>query len=95
MFKKVGTLVVSDAQSLVPRKSGALAASIKSSNAKNKTIVRAGSSRLPYAGVIHYGGYNNIDANPFLTDAVQRNGPAAKQIMDDGLEDLIRQYGLR
>lgn len=95
VFQKIGKNVVTDAQSLAPRKSGALAGSIRASNNKNKSIVRAGSARVIYAGVQHYGGYHNIKPHPFLTDAVDKNKAKSVQLMDDGLADLIRQYGLK
>lgn len=94
-FRKIGQNVVTDAQSLAPKRSGALAASIKASNTKNKSIVRAGSARVPYAGVIHWGGYNNIESHPFLTDAVTRQESKSVEIMDDELASLIRKYGLK
>lgn len=94
VFKNIGNKVVSDAQSLVPRKSGRLAATIKSSNAKNKAIVRAGSARVPYAGVQEYGGYNNIAPSNYLRGAVEQNQAYAVKTMDDGLRQLIRQYDL-
>lgn len=94
-FKKIGQRVVTDAQSLAPRRSGALAATIKASNTKNKSIVRAGSARVPYAGVQHYGGYNNIEPHPYLADAVDKNRAASIQTMDDELKALIGKYGLR
>lgn len=95
VFKKIGNMVVSDATSLAPRRSGALINTIKASNTKNKSVVRAGSARVPYAGVIHYGGYNNIAPHPFLTDAVAKNKQKAVDEMNDGLADLIRKYNLK
>lgn len=95
VFLKIGNMVAGNAQSLAPRRSGRLAASIKPSKTKNKALVRAGSARVPYAGVIHYGGYNNINANPFLTEAVRQSQSKAVQEMEDGLQDLLRKYGLK
>lgn len=93
-FKKIGNMVVSDAKALAPSRSGKLAGSIKASNTKNKSIVRAGGARIPYAGVIHYGGYNNIQAHPFLTTAVTNNADKAVQMMEDELKALISALGL-
>lgn len=95
VFKNIGNRVVSDAQRLVPRKSGALYNTIKASNTKNKSIVRAGSARVPYAGVQEYGGYNNIEEHGFLRGAVEKNQETSRELMDDGLADLIRKYGLK
>ena len=95
VFSKIGKNVVSDAQHLAPHKTGRLAASIKASNTKNKSIVRAGNARVPYAGVQHYGGYNNISPHPYLTDAIQRNQSKTVQALEDGIGQLIRTYGLK
>ena len=94
-FKRIGTLIQREAQTLAPTKSGRLAASIKPSNTKNKSIVRAGGARIPYAGVIHYGGYHNIEPHPFLTDAVSRNESKAVDLMDEELNRLIQSLGLK
>lgn len=94
-FKRIGTLIQHEAQSLAPKKSGRLAASIKPSNTKNKSIIRAGGARVVYAGVQHYGGYHNIEAKPFLTDAVSRNESKAVDLMDEELNRLIQSLGLK
>lgn len=93
-FKRIGALVQHEAQTLAPKKSGRLAASIKPSNTKNKSIIRAGGARVVYAGVQHYGGYNNIKPHPFLTEAVGRNQSKAVDLMDEELNRLIRSLGL-
>lgn len=93
-FKKIGAFISDEARTLAPKKSGRLAASIKPSNTKNKSIVRAGGAKIPYAGVIHYGGYNNISPHPFLTDAVSRNEGQVVKMMDDELNHLIKSLGL-
>lgn len=93
-FKKIGNLVVTDAKTLTPHLTGRLAGTIKASNTKNKSVVRAGSARVPYAGVIHYGGYNNIEPHPYLTDAVTENQQEAVQIMEHELQLLINALGL-
>lgn len=55
------------AGSRVPRKSGALAASIRPEIAKAEAIVYAGSYAVPYAGVIEYGwAQHSISAQPYL-----------------------------
>lgn len=93
-FLKIGKKVTQDAQTLAPHKTGRLAGSIKPSNTKNKSVIRAGGARIPYAGVIHYGGYNNIKPHPFLTDAVSRNESVALSIMEEELNGLIHRLGL-
>jgi len=92
-FKRVGEVVRSEALILVPKRSGALASTIRLSNTKNKSVIRAG-ARLPYAGVIHYGGYNNITPNPFLETAVGNKQSEVVSTLDDELGKLIRQLDL-
>ena len=93
-FSKIGSLVSREAVSLTPVLSGKLAGSIRASKTKNRSEVRAGGARVPYAGVIHYGGYHGITAQPFLTEAVERKQGEAVDLMENELQSLIRQLGL-
>jgi hypothetical protein len=93
-FNRIGNIIVGEARTLVASRTGRLAASIKASNTKNKSIVRAGGGRILYAGVIHYGGYNHITANPFLTDAVSRKQSKAVSEMERELDFLIKRLDL-
>lgn len=93
-FRQAGDLVTDQAVRLAPRRTGALAATIRPSNTKNKSVVRAG-GRLPYAGVIHYGWPgHNIEPQPFLTDAATDKQHEVVQAVDTNLSALIRRYGL-
>lgn len=95
-FKRIGSFITDDARSLAPVKTGRLAASIRPSNTKNKSIIRAGGARIPYAGVIHYGWPGHgIEANPFMTDAIDKNEAKVKEMMEDELNRLIRSLGLK
>lgn len=95
-FKKIGSIITADAQRQAPRKSGALAGSIRPSNTKNKAVVRAGSARVPYAGVQHYGWpARNIEGHPYLTNAVANKQVEAVNTLDEELANLIKQYGLK
>lgn len=58
------------AASFAPKKSGKLAGSIKANKAKNKAVIRAGTSRVPYAGAINYGWRKrNIEPALFMQQA--------------------------
>lgn len=94
-FKRVSSLVASDAKQRVHTRGGALAASIREGNAKNKAIVRAGSAKVPYAGVQEYGGYNNITPMNFLRGAAEDNEAKSVRLIDEGISDLIRKHNLR
>jgi len=93
-FKRVSSLVAGDAKQNVHSRTGTLAASIREGNAKNKATVRAGSARVKYAGVIEYGGYNNITAQEYLTGAAEDNQDESVRLIDEGIADLIRKYNL-
>ena len=94
-FKRIGSLVQRDAQARAPKKTGRLTASIRPSNTKNKSIIRAGSARVVYAGVQHYGGYNNIKPHPFLSGAVDKNRAKVMQELDRELGSLIAKLNLK
>lgn len=94
-MSKAGQIVADDAKTNTPHLTGRLSASIKASKTKNKAVIRAGSKAIPYAGVIHYGGYNNITAQPFLVDAVERKQDEALDSIESDIQDLIAKYGLK
>lgn len=63
-------LVAAKAKTLAPKRSGALADSIRGSRAAGRATVAAGTAKVPYAGPIHWGWpRRHIRANPFMTDA--------------------------
>lgn len=94
----------------VRSRSGRLVRSLKPSKAQNKAIVRGGGARVVYAGAQQWGwGRGNTEfktgryatgirgsftGQHFFekTDAVM--GPRAEQMLEDGIEDLIRKYDL-
>jgi HK97 gp10 family phage protein len=94
-FRRIGTVVASEAKSLAPHLTGRLAASIRPSNTKNKSVVKAGGARVPYAGVIHFGGYHGIKAQPFMYDAVEKKQGEAARLLESELGNLIRQLDLK
>lgn len=94
-FQKIGNIVVGEAQSLAPKKSGALAASIRPSNTKNKSIVRAGSARVPYAGVQHFGWpRRNIKATNYLYKASESKQAEVLRTLEEELERIANRLGL-
>jgi hypothetical protein len=69
---RAGAVIVSAANARAPRRSGALAGTIRSARQARKVIVMAGSARVPYAGPIHWGWpARHIAPNPFLSQAAQ------------------------
>lgn len=55
LHKDIATLVVAEAQQLVPRKNQNLAGTIRAGGTKTAAIVRAGNKRIRYAGMIQWG----------------------------------------
>lgn len=95
VFSRISNVVIDDARNLINSRSGDLAGSLRASKTKNKAIVRAGSARVPYAGVIEYGGYNGITPQEYLQGAAEQNQSKAVQMMQTGINALITKYGLK
>lgn len=93
-FGRIGTAISADAHGRVPVRSGRLLASLKVGRAKGKATVRAGSARVPYAGVINYGGYHNIQPRLFLNQALEGNVTRATREIETELSKLIRDFRL-
>lgn len=95
-FKRIGQLVVTDAQARAPHLTGALAQSIRPSNTKNKSVVRAGSAKVPYAGVQQWGWpAHSIAATNYLTDAVDAKQAQVLRSLEEELRDLINKLDLK
>lgn len=74
--KRAGDIVANAASRSAPRRSGALAGSLRASRAAASATVRGGGARIPYANPIHWGWpARNIKAQPFLSDAATSTQP--------------------
>lgn len=94
-WQRIGAQIKQDAIPMAPVLSGALVKSIRSSKAKTRATVRAGTNRMePYVPIQHYGGYNNIEAKPFLTKALHDNEDYAVKEVSNEIDRLIRRVGL-
>lgn len=74
-----------------------LSKSIKANNAKNKAIVRAGSrAKVPYARPLNYGWpARGIKPMGFMQAADKQLPPhVLAELVQDGINDLIKRYGL-
>jgi len=95
LMHAIGMLVVVAAQPRAPYLSGALQGTIRAGRGKTKAVVRAGSARVPYAGVEHYGWpAHNISAHPFLTDALRAEQAEIFDQLDRGLMAVLSKNGL-
>ena len=69
---KAAQIVADRAAEFAPRRSGALAGSIRPAKQANRARIMAGSAKVPYANPIHWGWPSRgIGAQPFLSDAAQ------------------------
>lgn len=83
------------AQSFAPKRTGKLAASIRPNKAKNKAIVRAGGTRVPYAAPINYGWRKrNIEPALFMQRADQAMKTRAPQLLQQAIDKLIQEGNL-
>lgn len=110
VFAAVSTEARTVMAGFVDSRSGALARSLKPNRAQNKAIVRGGGARVPYAGAVQWGwgrGNSQYKTGEYAggikgsftgqhffekTDAVM--GPRAERMIVNGIEDLVRRYGL-
>ena len=93
LMQQVGNIVVHAARP--PRASGALASTVRAGRSKTKAVVRAGTARTPYAGVIHYGWPSrHITAQPFLVDALDRTQAQILAQLDKGIQNLLSDNNL-
>tara|TARA_R110000782_G_C14483646_1_gene376358 strand:+ start:138 stop:518 length:381 start_codon:yes stop_codon:yes gene_type:complete len=83
------------AERIAPKRSGALAASVRSSGQARQGIVRSGKAKVPYAGVIHFGwAARSISPQPFLYDALDDRRGEVIAVYDDRVNKLIKKHGL-
>lgn len=96
VFAEISALGARYASSFAPKRTGRLAASVRGNRAKNKSVVASGGARVPYAGAINYGWpARNISPSSFMQRADAKLRPVVGQMVDDGIEKLIREKGLQ
>lgn len=91
----LGSAIIKDASAIVPRKTGALAASLGHTQTATGVQVYAGSQAVPYAGVIEYGWpARGRKEQPYLRPAVYNNIDSVVKKYEDGIDKTIRKYNL-
>lgn len=89
----LGSEIAARASALAPRRTGALASTIKANRAAKKVSIKAGSARVPYAAVIEYGwNARNIQAQPYLRKAAFENRDYIVNKYEEGIKDVIKKY---
>lgn len=87
--------IAGKAAAVAPRSTGNLASSIKGNRAKNKVSVKAGSARVPYAGVQEYGWpARNIEAKSYIRGTTFGNMDSIIETYEDNIKSIIKKYDL-
>lgn len=95
LMHSIGQLVVNEAKTLVPVRSGTLRDAIRAGLGKTKAVVRAGFRRVPYAPVIHYGWEDhNIQPQPYMLQALANKREEAFAMYEQGMQALLFKAGL-
>ncbi|OXN01118.1 HK97 gp10 family phage protein [Bifidobacterium vansinderenii] len=88
--KDAAQIVVPEAKNLAPHQSGRLAASVRAGATQKAGVVRVGSKRVPYAGVINYGWPgHNIRPTRFANTAAKNTEPQWTQLYADAVQKII------
>lgn len=83
------------ASGYAPVASGNLRRTVRGNRAKAKAIVIAGRARVPYAGAINYGWHaRGIRPALFMQRADAALAPRAVEMLESGLDRLVREAGL-
>ena len=104
LMVQIGSIVAATARTLVPKEEGRLAATIRHGRGKTKAVVKAGTARLPYGGVRHYGtpdGKRDRLGRPmnqapslFLLRALDVERSRVTELVERGIADLLRKHHL-
>jgi hypothetical protein len=90
VHKQIAELVVGPAKAASPVRTGRLRDSVRPGATQTAAIVRAGRSKIPYAGPIHWGWpARNIKAQPFLVEAAHDTESRWLKLYADALDDII------
>lgn len=90
--KAAADLVRDEARTDAPELSGALARSVTTQAGQRDAAVKAGSpSRVPYAGVIHFGWpRRRIKPNPFLFGAFRKRRDEVSRTYEDLIHEVVK-----
>lgn len=97
--KEAAEDVADRARAMVPKRTGALAGTIRASGIAKGAVVRAGFAAVPYAGPIHFGWPNRpnpgrrwrgapLSPHPFLFDALDQRRKQIEDLYDRRLGEL-------
>ncbi len=87
-------LVASAAQPLAPHLAGTLAGTIRAAGQAKGAVVRAGSAKVPYAGVQHFGWpKHNIAPHPFLYEAADARLGEVEDVYLKRVQEIANKIG--
>ena len=87
VHREVGAVVLRQGRSSAPRRTGALAASLRSQPTRTKARV---GSRLDYAAPVHWGvPSRGVEGRPWLSDAAVRTEGTWEKLYRRRIEELI------
>lgn len=93
--RQVAELVEARAEDIAPVLTGTLRDSTRVSVRKTGASVLAGRSRIPYAGVIHFGWpAHGIEPQPFLYDALDDRREAVADAYSERVAALVRRLDI-
>lgn len=94
-FSKIAGFGAVLASRYAPRQSGRLAGDIRGNRARNKAVIAAGRSSVPYAGPINYGwAARGIKPSGFMQKADKELQPYALRVLEQDVNARIRARGL-
>lgn len=90
--KQAAQIVAQAARGTVPRRTGRLAGSIRAGATQKAGVMRAGSKRLPYAGVINYGWpKHHIKPTYFANQAAKQTEPQWSALYQQAVDRIINR----
>lgn len=93
--QELGSTIASRASALAPKRSGALAGSIRANRAQKKVQIKAGGAAVPYAGVIEYGwAARGIRPQSYLRRAAFSNKDYIATKYEENIQRSIQKYNL-
>lgn len=93
---ELASTISSKASALAPRRTGALASTIRGNRAAKKVQIKAGNAAVPYAGPIEYGWQRrNIRPRAYLRTAAFKDRDYIKQTYENNIRKVINKYNLQ
>lgn len=103
VFNEAADIIVGSGRPFIPRRTGALAATLRASSGQRDATVSLGKAKTPYAGFIEFGGRVGpnqsvrrkfVPGGRSMYPAVKREEAKITGVMADGLNRLADKAGL-